>query len=166
MQPGPRLVSAARRCTASWQHCHRQAAAPPHHACSARPPAGTTNSSPTCGVVKKARRPWKGAPILVSPRKKRKSSSRMSPPCRHRRERVEGREQAGKRQVLVSHPGREQMSRAHGCCLPNGTEQAAAAGSRGKQVRKRNSKVAAAGGSSRAHTKAVAAPAAASAGAP
>lgn len=31
--------------------------------------------------MKKALRPWKGAPIFLPPRKKRKSSSRTSPPC-------------------------------------------------------------------------------------
>ena len=33
----------------------------------------------SCGVVKKAFRPWNGAPIFTSPTRNRKSSSRTSP---------------------------------------------------------------------------------------
>ena len=45
------------------QHSTEPAAKPHTHQESPTSPA-----QPTCGVVKKARRPWKGAPILVSPR--------------------------------------------------------------------------------------------------
>lgn len=47
--------------------------------CSSEPP--TLSSKESCGVVKKALSPWKGAPIFLSPTLNWKSSSLTSPPA-------------------------------------------------------------------------------------